>query len=212
MDGESCQFDLDECFNRAIDILRSGGVVVYPTDTVYGVGGDPFDVNVVNRVTHLKGRVGKPYPILISGKRHALRLFMVNDILEKLMDRFWPGGLTIVARARYGIPGNFFLDKIGFRMPGHDRLLRLIEEVGGYIIGTSANYSGMPPATSIEMAKAYFGGSVDLYLDGGVSKPFSSTVVEVEGDKVIIRRLGVLDREAIHDFCSEVGCSVYEEV
>ncbi len=212
MHDKSCLFIDNSCFKKALNILYMGGVIVYPTDTIYGIGGDPFDVNVVNRITHLKSRRGNPYPILVGSIDNALRLLETGETTVRFMKRFWPGGLTIVGRARYGVPANFFMDKIGVRMPRHPSLLRLIEASGGYLIGTSANLSGMPPATSVEKAYSYFGDRVDLYLDGGESPRLSSTVIEVEKDKVIVRRVGAIDIDVLTNFCREIGCRVYEEV
>ncbi len=212
MHGETCLLDSDTCLEKAIKIVRWGGVIVYPTDTVYGVGGDPFNINTVNRVTHLKGRRGSPYPILVSSIDNALRLLEASDAMVMLMERFWPGGLTIVGKARYGIPGNFFMDTIGMRMPGHRRLLKLIEEAGGYLIGTSANISGKPPAKSIDEAKDYFGDAVDLYIDGGRARENPSTVVEVRDKHIVIRRIGAIELDILREFCRETGCILDEEV
>ena len=212
MPGETCLINLDTCLEKAIKIVRRGGVIVYPTDTVYGVGGDPFNINTVNRVTHLKGRRGSPYPILVSSIENALRLIEASDAMVMLMRRFWPGGLTIVGRARYGIPGNFFMETIGVRMPRQMRLLKLIEESGGYLIGTSANKSGRPPAKSVDEAMEYFGGEVDLYLDGGRARENPSTVVEIRGKHIVIRRIGAIELDVLREFCRETGCILDEEV
>ena len=212
MPSETCLFDSETCLEKAIEIVRGGGVIVYPTDTVYGIGGDPLNINTVNRVTHLKGRRGNPYPILVSSIDNALRLLEADDVLIRLMERLWPGGLTIVGRARYGIPGNFFMDTIGVRMPGHKRLLNLIEEAGGYLIGTSANISGKPPAKSIEEARIYFGDGVDLYIDGGRARENPSTVIAVYGRRVVVKRLGAVKLDVLRNICRELGCILDEEV
>ena len=190
-------------------VIRNSGVVVYPTDTVYGLGGDPFDVNVVNRITHLKSRRVSPYPVLIGDKEYAFKLFEYSDeLLNNLIDLFWPGPLTIISKAVVGIPANFFQDKIGLRMPNNRRLLDIISQVGGFLIGTSANISGYPSSHNISMAVKYFGGNVDLYVDGGELANIPSTVVEVVGKKIIVERIGRISRDALESFCNVNRCVV----
>jgi L-threonylcarbamoyladenylate synthase len=172
---------------------------------VYGVGGDPFDINVVNKLNHLKGRGAKPYPILVSGEEYAYRIIEYDEIIDSLIEWFWPGGLTIVSKAKYGIPANFYGDKVGVRMPNHEFILEFIDVVGGYLIGTSANVSGEPPSISIDMAYRYFGEGVDLYIDGGVLDRSSSTVVERSGDAIYVYRVGYIGIDAIKKFCKEHG-------
>lgn len=194
-------------------IFKRGGVIIYPTDTVYGLGGDPFNINTVSRIIHLKRRRGQPFPILVSSPERAFRIIRCDGVVTDLIKSFWPGALTIVGESRFRFPGIFFMDKVGVRMPGHDDLLKLIEWVGGYIIGTSANISGYPPAKSIDDAYRYFHDGVDLYIEGGGIGGKPSTVVEIdprEGRARITRR-GPIDISRLRNFFLYRGYEINEE-
>ena len=204
-----CNIIDGSCMRKMINVIRNGGVVVYPTDTVYGLGGDPFDINVVNRITHLKSRHVSPYPILVGDKEHAFKLFEYSDeLLNNLINSFWPGSLTIISRSRIGIPANFFRKKIGLRMPNNRKLLNIINQISGFLIGTSANISGYPPSHNISMAIKYFGDNVDLYVDGGESANISSTVVEIICKKIIVKRIGKVSRDDLESFCNVNRCII----
>ena len=204
-----CNITDEDCILKMVNVIKGGGVVVYPTDTVYGLGGDPFDINVVNRITHLKGRRINPYPVLVGDKLYAFKLYEEpGGIVVGLTDSFWPGALTIINKSRTGIPASFFQRKIGLRMPGNKKLLEVINLVGGFLIGTSANISSYPPASNVSMAVDYFEDDVDLYVDGGELGYKSSTVVEVIDRKVIIKRIGVIPRNVLESFCDLNRCIV----
>lgn len=206
---ERCSVRDKKCIDRFIDIVMEGGVVVFPTDTVYGLGGDPFNINTVNRITHLKGRKHTPYPILVGDAADVLKLFSEeNEVLSRMTSFFWPGALTIIYRSKIRIPANFFQDKIGLRMPRNDALLSVIKSVGGYLVGTSANISGYPSAFNISMAIDYFGDGVDLYVDGGELDYRSSTIIEVIDKKIFIKRVGVVSRSDLELFCDLNRCVV----
>ncbi len=177
-----------------IEVLRKGGVVVYPTDTVYGVGGDPFNENVIDRIFVIKRRSGKPLPILVSSIDVVLEIAYVSDTALRLMEYFWPGPLTLVLPLKEGkIPRKLTLGtgKIGVRMPAHKIPLLLAKGLTGAIIGTSANISGRPAPRTAEEALREIGELVDVVLDGGPTPGgLPSTVVEVIDDKIRVLREG----------------------
>ncbi len=178
----------------AAGIVRNGGLVVYPTDTVYGLGCDPFDAEAVGRLFEAKKREGKPIPVLCARKEDAEKLVDLGPRGTALADSHWPGALTIVAPLKRKVP--LLLDHgtgaLGVRVPGHALCRELARECGGWLTGTSANLSGKPPSRSAEEAKDQLGDLVDLYLDGGVSKGLESTVVKVVGEDVVVLRQGAL--------------------
>lgn len=204
-----CILSDDGCLYKAAGIVGEGGVIVYPTDTVYGMGGDPFNINTVSRIFHLKRRVKMPFPILISSLDYVYRIIYRNRLIDDLARRYWPGGLTIVAPARVDIPAIFGSKYVGVRIPGHDRLRVLIGMAGGYLVGTSANISGYPPSRSLGEAINYFGEDVDLYIDGGILGGRPSTVVEVGMDYIRVLRRGLLDVRDIELYCRELGVDFY---
>jgi len=166
------------------DRIRSGGVVVYPTETVYGLGADPFNPVPFERIFSLKGRESeKGLILLIRGRRDLDAL--VADIpraAEVLMDAFWPGPLTLVFHASPSLPDHLlgFTSTIALRVSDAPVASSLLQHVGGPVTSTSANRSGRPPARSAQQAADVLGDRVDLILDGGTapdSRP--STLVDV---------------------------------
>jgi len=177
-------------------VVRGGGVIVYPTDTVYGVGGDPFSRRVVERVARLKGRGVKPFPVLVCGVEEAEAVAEVRGRVRELLETVWPGAVTVALPARVEVPAAMGDRYVGLRMPADETLLELIREVGGYLIGTSANASGKPPATTVGEAMAYFGEGVDLYYDGGARGGTPSTVVKViNSRRLVVVRSGAAVEE-----------------
>ncbi len=178
----------------AARIVAQGGLVVYPTDTVYGLGTNPLDEEAVRRLFQAKRRPpGKPVPILVSSLRAAERIAVLSDVARRLAERFWPGPLTIVVPARPGLPCvvTGCTGRVGVRMPAHDVALELIEASGGVLVGTSANISGRPSPRTAEEAIRELGDRVDVVIDAGPTPGgVPSTVVQVEEDGSIrlIRR------------------------
>jgi len=205
-----CPVEEDECIEYAAETVSRGGVIIYPTDTVYGIGGDPFNISTVSRVLHLKKRVRRPFPILVSDTDYAFKLIYYNDVVGELARRYWPGALTIVSRARVYVPAALGHQSIGVRVPGLGRLRSLIDMAGGYLIGTSANVTGLSPARTVSEAVLYFGDSIDLYLDGGLANGSPSTVVEVGDGYIRVLRKGLLDTGLIRDLCMDMGLDYYE--
>lgn len=177
---------------EAAALVKRGGLVVYPTDTVYGLGCDPFDAAAVERLFSAKGRGSKAVPVLCGSAEKAASLVRLNPRALELAKTYWPGPLTIVAPLRTSVPvllhsgtGN-----LGVRVPGLAVCVELIEACGGWLTGTSANVSGSPSSRSAADAVAQLGEKVDLILDGGMLEGKESTVVQVEGDAVTILRTG----------------------
>jgi L-threonylcarbamoyladenylate synthase len=192
--------------------VRDGGVIIYPTDTVYGIGGDPFNAMVVKRIFEMKMRDEKPMPVLVSGLEDARRFVDVNGLVLTLMERFWPGALTVVSRVKEGLPLQLTAGsgKLGVRMPNHELALRIIEASGGALIGTSANVSGGRPAKTVGELDPRLVRGADVIVDGGGSTlGVSSTVVEVAlrraGPEVRILREGAVRTEVIKESLLKAG-------
>jgi len=172
--------------------VHRGLLVVYPTDTVYGLGCDPLNHAAVRRLFEAKGRESKPVPVLCASTEKAEELVKLSGRAAELARKYWPGALTIVATLRRPLPpqltqGGEFL---GVRVPAHSGCLELIAACGGWLTGTSANHSGNPSARSAGQALDELGDSVDFVLDGGRLSGQDSTVVKVVGDEVTILRTG----------------------
>jgi L-threonylcarbamoyladenylate synthase len=197
---------------RVGEVVREGGVIIYPTDTVYGIGGDPFNAVVVKRIFEMKMRGEKPMPVLVSSLGDARRLVDVDRLGVTLMELFWPGALTVVSRVKEGLPPQLTAGsgKLGVRMPNHELALRIIEASGGALIGTSANVSGGQPAKNVEELDPWLVRGADVIVDGGCSTlGVSSTVVEVAAKRaspaVRILREGAVRTEVIRESLLKAG-------
>jgi L-threonylcarbamoyladenylate synthase len=197
--------------------LREGGVAIFPTDTLYGLGADPHSESGLGRLVAAKGRErGKPIPLLLSGSVEVDRWARhVPDGASRLMQRFWPGPLTIVLPAETGIHPAITGggDTVGLRVPDHPVPRMLARGLSGAITGTSANRSGNPGTwASAEEIVTEFTGEVDWVLWGGagVSADASrrepgagSTVVAMTDDRPVLIRQGVLPFRDIVEFLGE---------
>jgi len=176
----------------AAKAVRRGLLVVYPTDTVYGLGCDPLNHAAVRRLFEAKGRESKPVPVLCASTKKADELVKLTGRAAELAMEYWPGALTIVAMLRRPVPPQLTQggEYLGVRVPAHSGCLELIAACGGWLTGTSANRSGKPSAKSAGEALDELGDSVDFVLDGGRTTGQESTVVKVVGEEVTILRTG----------------------
>jgi L-threonylcarbamoyladenylate synthase len=177
----------------AARLVKRGGVIVYPTDTVYGVGCDPFNEDSVKRLFMIKGERTKPFPILASGIEDAEKIAQITEEALKLAKKFWPGPLTVVLRKKPSLPSivTVNLNSVAVRIPNHDMALRLIRLSGGLLIGTSANKTGKKSPRTASEAAEQIGDEVDLILDGGAAPiGASSAIIDLTGEKPKILRKG----------------------
>ena len=186
-----------ESIQKAAMVVQNGGIVVYPTDTVYGLGCDPFDERAVQRLTTVKARSKGNLPVLVDSLRRAKELGEIDIDVRPLTLRFWPGPLTIVVPSRVSLPLQVSgpENMIGLRIPGRQDTLNLISKSGGSLVGTSANISGVPSISMGEDAFKVFEGKVDIVLDGGfTSTSPSSTVVTKTLSGIRVLREGAISR------------------
>jgi L-threonylcarbamoyladenylate synthase len=181
--------------SSAIAALQSGNVIVFPTETVYGLGADALNREAVEKVFQLKGRNPEnPIPIIVADQTMLRRLIdKIPPIAEKLIDRFWPGPLTLVLQARPDTPKQLLNIRggVGVRISSQPIAIQLARELGRPLTATSANPSGKQAASTIEQAKNYFAGEIEIFLDGGkLPAKIGSSVVEVIEDRIKIIREG----------------------
>lgn len=188
----------DEALLAAAEAVLRGGVIAFPTDTLYGLGCSLFDVSAVEMVARLKRRDPSLAVIsLIPDPRQVYGLAAeVSPLAERLIARYWPGPLSLIFLAAPIVPARVrgAGGTVALRCP-HDRLChQLLEHIGGPVVSSSANLSGQRPAESAAEVVAIFGNQIDLVLDGGPRRgEVPSTLVDLSGKRPRLLRLGTLD-------------------
>lgn len=178
--------------NEYEKMLKVGKIGVIPTDTIYGIVGQALNKDAVERIYAVRKRnPNKPMIILIRSAKD-LELFGIetNEKLKTLLFQFWPGKVSVVLP----IVNDFYLEKLfylhrgtntlAFRLPKEKKLADLLSQTGP-LVAPSANTEGLPPSTTIEEAKKYFGDQVDFYLDGGKMESPPSKLIKIENEKII---------------------------
>jgi L-threonylcarbamoyladenylate synthase len=201
--------DLEEAVSRAARCLRDGGLVAFPTDTLYGLGALASDDEAVEKLFQAKKRPSdKPLPLLLASRRDVDEV--TEDVplaAERLMEAFWPGALTLVLRRARGYESRALGggDTVAIRVPAHPIALRLIREAGGPITGTSANVAGgSGPRTAADVRRA-LGDAVDFVLDGGpTGGELESTVVDLTGETPRLLREGAVSRAAVEEIAGRL--------
>ncbi len=187
---------------RAVEALRSGEVIVFPTETFYGLGANALDEKAVQRVATLKGRDVKNPIALIIADMDMIKEVATNPppIAERLMQRFWPGPLTLVLPAKKGLSPLLCNPHggIGVRVSSHPIASALVRGLGHPITATSANPSGTEPARTIAQAQAYFANKLKIFIDAGeLTGQKESTVVECHGDQYNMIREGEISSQEL---------------
>ncbi len=187
---------------EAAKIIQNGGMVAFPTETVYGLGANALDENAVAKVYEAKGRPSdNPMIVHIARASDIGQLTpMLSSTIIALIDNFWPGPLTLVVKRKPGVPDRTTggLDTVGVRMPDSKLALELINRAGCPIAAPSANLSGKPSPTRVEDVIEDLNGKVDAILEGPKCRVgIESTVLDVTGDVPTILRPGVITKEHI---------------
>ncbi|MFF0060467.1 L-threonylcarbamoyladenylate synthase [Streptomyces sp. NPDC005279] len=201
------RYDCSTGFGRAAGLreavlaVRRGELVVLPTDTVYGIGADAFNREAVDRLLRAKGRGrAMPSPVLVASPDALDDLF--TDFSEQgraLVEAFWPGGLTLVARHQPSLTWDLgeTHGTVAVRMPSHQMALDLLAETGPMAV-SSANLTGAPSPQDCDAAQTMLGDSVTVYLDGGPTKAaVASSIVDLTGPAPILKRAGAISAERL---------------
>lgn len=201
----------EEEIEEAAKEIRNGNLVLFPTETVYGIGANALDEEAVKQIFIAKGRA-QDNPLIV----HVSNQQMVKEIVEsigtlekKLMERFWPGPLTIIfkRKSKEVIPNivTANLDTVGIRMPSNLIAQKLIEKAKVPIAAPSANVSGKPSGTKVEDIIAELDGKVEYILDGGMTQiGLESTVIKIENYKINILRPGKITKEQLEEVAEQV--------
>jgi L-threonylcarbamoyladenylate synthase len=190
------------------EYVIEGKVIAFPTDSVYGLGGDPQNIDVIDKIYNLKYRDrSKGLLLLVSDINEAKKIAEFNPLSIKLADHFWPGQLTLILKRKEPniIPSELtgFKNTIGVRVPSNEIILEILkilrrEKNFGGLIGTSANYSGEPPSISGDEVAKKFLNPIDLIIDGGKAlSKVATTIVDCSSNKYKILRVGAIKEEDI---------------
>lgn len=196
-----------EVIERAGEILRRGGLVAFPTETVYGLGGDGLNAGSSARIYRAKGRPSDNPLIVHIARMEDLKTAarQVPEGAVRLAEKFWPGPLTMIFPKTEAVPYETTggLDSVAIRMPGHPAALALIGAAGGFVAAPSANRSGRPSPTLAAHVAEDLGDAVEMILDGGrAGIGLESTIVDFTGEVPVILRPGYISREMI---CQCIG-------
>jgi len=192
---------MEPVLQKAVAALQNGGVVVYPTDTVYGFGADATQQRAIQKIALLKGRdvAAKPFLVMVQNMEMLAEYAVVTPVAQRLADAFLPGPLTLILEQK-GTALDYISAQggqgVGFRIPNNEICMQLVRGVGKPIVSTSVNESGMPPIVSMTEIQRRFP-RVDAYVDAGeLPASVPSTIVDARGDTARIVRDGALAVDA----------------
>ena len=188
-----------EGIEKTFQVIKKGGIVVFPTDTVYGIGCNPYNANAVEKIYEIKSREKiKSLPVLAYSLDNVKEIARIDTFTEKIIKKYWPGPLTLILELTdKKLKKSLNLDnKIAVRIPDSKCTLKLLEKCG-LLVGTSANISGSPPSTDPKECLKNIT-NYDVFLNGGtITSKGESTIIEIENEEIKIIRKGVLKKEEI---------------
>lgn len=185
--------------NTVVKSIKEGKIVVFPTDTVYGIGCDPYNKEAVEKVYKIKNRKkGKMFPVLGFSKNELEKIVNFNEKANKIAEKFWPGQLTLILPLKdEKLKTSMNLEnKVAVRVPNNSCALAILEQCN-LIIGTSANVSGMESFVDPDECEKNIS-DYDVFVDSGkISSKGESTVIEISEDEVVVHRKGSISKEEI---------------
>ena len=193
--------------SKIVKTLKRGKVIIYPTDTVYGLGVNALDSEAVYKIFRIKKRpLNQALPIAVSGLKMAQSLVNITEKAKRLMEAFWPGALTIILKKTSIIPKIVTGGKIGVgvRAPNHPVPLTIVEMLNVPIIATSANIHGEINPVNANEVSNQLGKSVDLIIDGGMVSGTPSTIINMLKEPPMIIRKGLITEEMIRKRIGEI--------
>jgi len=191
-----------DVITSAAAIVSRGGVIAYPTETIYGLGADATNEQAIRRIFEIKGRnFNNPISLIIGHSQNVYPLVRkVTASAQKLMDAFWPGPLTIIFEAAGNVSPLLTADtgRIGIRLSGHDAARKIAGKAGKPLTATSANLSGSPECATADQVISQLGDRLDTIVDlGKTSGSVSSTIIDATTEQPVILRSGGISQEEI---------------
>ena len=207
--GTRLSSSVREQVEQGISILKRGGVVAFPTDTVYGLGAGIGIDSAVERVYRIKGRPSsRALPLILADLYQFEKVAReVTPTARLLADNFWPGPLTLVLLKSDSVSDIITggSETVAVRIPAHPIPVALARGVGTAVVGTSANLSGQPSALTAAEARAQLGDKADLIIDGECPGGKESTIVDLTGETPAILRQGAISREELRQICPDIA-------
>ncbi|HJJ23371.1 MAG TPA: L-threonylcarbamoyladenylate synthase [Nitrosopumilus sp.] len=189
----------NEGIKKTVQIINQGGIAVFPTDTVYGIGCNPYNKDSVKKIYEIKSRnILKPFPVLAYSKEIAEKIAFFDEFTKKIVERFWPGPLTIILKLTdKNLKESLNVtNKIAIRVPNHKCTLELLKECN-FLVGTSANISGYSSFTNPDECFKNIQ-NYDVFVDGGIiTSKTESTIIEIENEEIKIIREGSISHNEI---------------
>jgi len=207
--GTRLSSSVREQVEQGISILKRGGVVAFPTDTVYGLGAGIGIDSAVERVYRIKGRPSsRALPLILADLYQFEKVAReVTPTARLLADNFWPGPLTLVLLKSDSVSDIITggSETVAVRIPAHPIPVALARGVGTAVVGTSANLSGQPSALTAAEARAQLGDKADLIINGECPGGKESTIVDLTGETPVILRQGAISREELRQICPDIA-------
>jgi len=180
-------------------VIEGGGIVVYPTETSYGIATNATNATAVKKLRYIRKPSGKPMSVIVSSIEVMRNYGTITKEIESLVKKFMPGPLTIITNKKETIPDVLNKKEIAFRISSHPIAFMLAEYAGVPITAASANPEGLPPAFDVKTAVKYFGGKIEIIIDAGKLKERKpSTIVDMKDKPKIIRK-GEISLKKIND-------------
>lgn len=195
--------NIEEIISQCERILTAGGIVITPTDTIYGIVGRADRYSAVKKIFALKKRPAqKAFPIFVKSVREARKFAYISDKKTDVLEKIWPGGVSVVFHHKEKLPRTLVggSDTLGIRIPNYPFLLTLLNRLKFPLTQTSANVSGKPPARNLRDLEEYFGASgipIDLAIDAGNLDGKQSTVLNFTKNEPTVLRMGIIAREEL---------------
>ena len=205
---------IDKVTDTASEVLKSGGVIIYPTDTIYGIGANAFNEKAIKNIKNIKNRNNeKPLLIFVKDIKTARRIACIDSKVQKILENIWPGPITVILRKKdivpYSLTGG--METIAMRIPKSKFIIRLLEKVNFPIIATSANISGENNLFSAEEIIQKFSKRKlcpDLFINiGKIENTQASTIVDLTTPTPKIIRMGIVGKEKMKDFFNKFDLS-----
>ena len=186
----------ENALEKAVEVLQDGGIIVYPTETSYGIGADALNSEAVAKVHSTKKQPeDKPISVIVASEKQAEEIVELNEQGRRIIREFMPGPLTLICEQKDTVPENLTTNGVAFRIPGNEFAHKLVEKFGRAITATSANIHGKPAIFSASEAAETFRDSVDLIVDAGTLPTAKASTIYCNFNNILFREGSIKQEE-----------------